>query len=163
MIRIRFLIACMLLCVLGGCGYGFSHGQSALPEDRRTLFIVEVDNPTPYSWVEPRIRSLLRDEITRRGVGEWTSREQAKGLITIEIDRYYRRSDVTGEKEETLQSVATITFEAIVRSSVDGRVMWRSGDISQEWPFAPGEGDEADQKVTELAVRRLVDRMTTGF
>ncbi|WP_018124366.1 LPS assembly lipoprotein LptE [Desulfovibrio oxyclinae] len=159
----RNALLLLTLLAVAGCGYGFSRGKSVLPEQYRTLAIAEVKNPAPLSWLEPRVRSLLRDEVTRRGLAEWASGERADALITIEIEKYYRRASVTGEDEETLQSDAKFVFEGIIRSSVDGSVIWRSGTISQDWPFQAGEEDEADAKVTELGIRRLADRMANDF
>lgn len=163
MLRFRLPAAFMLLFLLAGCGYGFSHGQSVLPEDKRTMAIVEVKNPAPLSWLEPRLRSLLRDEVTRRGIGQWSSHDKAKSLVTIDVKEYFRRSSVTGTQEETLQDEARITFECIIRSSVDGTVIWRSGSLTQVWKYTPGNEDEADKTVTELAIRRLADRMSNDF
>lgn len=156
-------MVCLLLLSLGGCGYGYSRGQSVLPEDKRKLAIVEIINPAPLSWLEPRLRSLIRDEVTRRGIATWAAPDKADALMTIDIERYYRRSSVTGQDEETLLSTATISFEATIRSAVDRSVIWRSGKITRKWQFQPAHGEDADMEVTKLAVRRLADLMSNRF
>ncbi|MBG0789407.1 MAG: hypothetical protein H0S80_02800 [Desulfovibrionaceae bacterium] len=158
--------ALFLLLVLAGCsGYHFGEGDSSvLDPEYRTIAIEDVNNPTTLSWLEPEVRKLLRDELNRRGTITWTDdRARADALITIDITRYNRPTAVAGRREETLRSEAIFEFEAHIRSSRSGEVLWRSGRMSQTWPFFTGDEAEADAEVTRLGIRRLADRMTQNY
>ncbi|MBC15871.1 MAG: hypothetical protein CL942_02340 [Desulfovibrio sp.] len=157
----------LLLCfLLVGCGYsvGPSSDHFVLAEKYRTMGIAEVDNPTMFTWLEPRLRKLLRDEMTNRGVITWVDdREDADALISIDIESYTRRTAVEGENDETLRSSAKLEFSAVVRSAVDDSVLWSSGRISQSWPFFSGQESEADEEVTRLGIRDLANRMSQNY
>lgn len=114
--------------------------------------------------LEPRIRRILRDELTRRGIVKWVdSKSQADALITINIEKFYRPTTVSGEKDQTLQSSANFVFSAEIKSATDGSIIWNSGSISQSWPFFSGQEAEADKEVTLLGIRRLADRMSQNY
>ncbi len=134
-----------------------------LPPASRDLFIDRVDNPTAFPWMESRLRSLYRDEVTRRGWARWVDRKQATGLVSITVKRYQRNTGVYGRQDQTLRYYATLTISARVTSALDGSVLWDSGDITQSEPFSLGEETTVDNLVTDLAVRQLVDRMTQGY
>ncbi|MUM76592.1 hypothetical protein GKC30_02965 [Pseudodesulfovibrio sp. F-1] len=166
---VRTLIPLLLpaaLFLLTACGYsvGGAGERSVLGPEFRTLAISGVENPTTLPWLESRVRSLLRDELTRRGAITWTdSRNQADALIHITIHKYFRPTAVEGSREQTLRSSAIFLFSAEVISNTDSSVVWRSGEILQEWPFYPGQEDEADAEVTNLGIRRLADKMEQNY
>ena len=155
----------LLPLLLAGCGYSFGEsGQSVLAEQYRTLAISGVENPTTMSWLEPRLRKLLRDELTKRGTIKWVDeKKDADALINIRILRYNRPTAVAGSKDETLQSVASFEFETTIKSATDGSILWTSGRIAQDWPFFSGQETEADKEVTQLGIRRLADRMSQDY
>ena len=158
--------ALFLLLALAGCGgYALGGGNSSvLAPEYRTLAIDKISNPTTLSWIEPRIRKLLRDEFNRRGTITWTDdRTNADALISINIHQYNRPTAVAGENDETLRSMANFQFEAVITSTTTDAELWRSGVIGQDWPFFPGDGAEADAEVTRLGIRRLADRMTQNY
>lgn len=159
-------IVLMLPLMLAACG-GYSFGEantSVLTPEYRTIAISGVTNPTTLSWLEPRIRKLLRDELNNRGTITWVDNQsKADSVIQITIKRYNRPTAVTGAKEETLRSVANFVFEADIRSTTDDSLLWQSGTISQDWPFFSGDETEADMEVTRLGIRRLADRMTQNY
>lgn len=161
---IRAFLLLPLLLLLVSCGYNFADGQTAsLPPEFRKLFIDRVENPAPESWLEPRIRSLLRDELSRRPWATWTDRKDATALVRIDIQSYHRQTKVTGEDDVSLQYEVSIKLSGTVVDNLSGRVIWSSGSISEEWPYEAGNDEIADNKVTELAIRRFVDRMSNNF
>ena len=155
----------LLLLLLAGCGYSFGEsGQSVLTERYRTLAISGVENPTTLTWLEPRLRKLLRDELTRRGSVKWVDdRKDAEALISIRIIRYNRPTSVAGQGDVTLQSTASFQFEATIKSNIDGSTLWSSGEMTQNWPFFSGQESEADMEVTKLGIRRMADRMAQDY
>jgi len=162
---LRALLPLLGLLLLWGCGYSFGEsGQSVLPERNRTLAIAKIDNPTTMSWLEPRLRKLLRDELTRRGTVTWVDQQKdADTLLYLKINRYNRPTSVSGSNDETLQSVANFDFEVTIKSALDGSTLWSSGRIDQSWPFFSGQESEADMEVTMLGIRRLADRMAQNY
>lgn len=162
---VPFGLLLLLSLLLAACGYSFGEsGQSVLPEQYRTLAVSRVENPTTMSWLEPRLRKLLRDELTRRGSVKWVDeRKDAEALISIRVIRYNRPTSVAGQGDVTLQSVASFVFEATIKSNVDGSTLWNSGKMSQSWPFFSGQETEADEEVTLLGIRRLADRMAQDY
>lgn len=155
----------MLLALLAGCGgYTFSKsGPVVLPEDKRDIAIAKVINPTTEIWLEPRLRQLLRDEMNNRGWTKWVPKERADALLRVDIVSYSRRTSVKGLKEKTLLLDATIKLRATLTDAHDRRQIWNSGVVTVSEPFLPGEEAQADQTVTDLAIRRLVDRMTQDY
>ncbi len=158
-------IVLLLPLLLLGCGYSFGDkSQSVLQPEYRVLAITGVENPTTLTWLGPRIRALLRDELTNRGTIVWADdHNKADAWIDINIIKYYRPTTVFGVGEKTLQSSAVFEFEAVIRSATDDSVLWSSGRISQNWPFYPGQESFADDEVTKLGIRRLADKMTQNY
>ena len=165
MTPLRYTALFLLLALAGCSGYSFGEGgSSVLAPEYRTITIDEVHNPTILSWLEPEMRKLLRDELNNRGTINWTDeRAKADAVISINITRYNRPTAVAGESEQTLRSEAILEFEAEIRSTRSGTVLWRSGRLSQDWPFFSGDEAQADAEVTRLAIRRLADLMTQNY
>lgn len=165
MTPLRYTALFLLLALAGCSGYTMGEGgSSVLAPEYRTISIDEVSNPTTLSWLEPEVRKLLRDELNNRGTITWTDdKTKADALLSINITRYHRATAVAGESEETLRSVAQFEFEAEIRSTRSGNVLWRSGRMTQSWPFFTGDGTKADAEVTRLGIRRLADRMTQNY
>jgi len=163
LLRLIILILPLLLAACGG--YSFGEGDtSVLPPDHRTLAVGEVTNPTTLSWIEPRIRSLLRDELHNRGTITWSdTKAGADAVIDITVEQYNRPTAVTGTNDQTLRSVAIFRFRAVIRSAMDDSVLWESSTISQNWPFFSGDEKNADLEVTRLGIRRLADLMTQNY
>ncbi|MBU4190942.1 MAG: hypothetical protein KUA35_14910 [Pseudodesulfovibrio sp.] len=159
------MLLAILLLVLAACGYSVGgSGESVITPEYRTMAISGVDNPTTLAWLEPRVRELLRDELTRRGTVTWTDeRSRADSLIHITIIKYYRPTAVEGSSDQTLRSNAIFRFSAEIKSATDGHSIWSSGEIGQDWPFYQGQEDEADAEVTSLGIRRLADRMEQNY
>jgi len=158
-------IPLMGLLILSACGYSMGDSDySVLEPEYRTLAVSGVDNPTTQTWLEPRIRQLLRDELTRRGTIVWADdSSKADSLIQITIERFNRPTSLEGGRDETLRSSANLKFNATIRSATDDSVLWRSGTISQSWPFYSGQESLADQEVTRLGIRQLADRMSENY
>ncbi|MCJ2165963.1 MULTISPECIES: LPS assembly lipoprotein LptE [unclassified Pseudodesulfovibrio] len=155
-----------ILLMLAGCGgYSFGEGDiSVLAPEYRTIAVGKISNPTTLSWLEPRVRKLLRDELNNRGSITWVdTKAGADAVISIDIQRYNRPTAVAGEYDETLRSVAIFQFEATIRSTTDDSVLWRSSLINQDWPFFTGDEEEADMEVTRLGIRRLADQMSQNY
>lgn len=166
MTLLRHTTIILLLLALAGCsGYSFGEGgTSVLPPEYRTLAVDEIKNPTTLSWLEPRLRKLLRDELNRRGTITWVDdKSDADALITIDIERYYRPTAVEGRDEQTLLTEAIFQFKGVIRSNTDDSVIWSSGSINRTWPYATGNGDQADMEVTRQGIQRLADRMTQDY
>lgn len=162
---LRYIVFIMLFAMTACSGYSLGEGNSnVLAPEYRLLAIDEVSNPTTLSWMEPRIRKFLRDELNNRRTISWTDdRRRADALITITVNRYNRPTAVAGENDTTLRSSADFQFEAVIRSATTGKELWRSGTISQNWPFFTGDEEAADKEVVRLGIRRLADRMTQNY
>lgn len=159
-------ISILLMLALAGCsGYSFGEGDvTVLPPEYRTLAIEEVVNPTTLSWIEPRLRKLLRDELNRRGTITWTDDiNKADALITLKVIKYNRPTAVSDSSGETLRSDAIFTYQAEISSAGTGAVLWNSGRMTQTWPFFTGDEEKADEEVTLLGIRRLADKMTQNY
>jgi ribosomal protein L31 len=158
-------IALLGLLILSACGYSMGESEhSVLKPEFRTIAISGVDNATTQTWLEPRIRKLLKDELNRRGTIRWVDdRKAADALIHINISRYNRPTALEGDKDQTLRSNASIRLQATIRSTTGDEVLWESGIISQSWPFYTGQESQADKEVTSLAIRQLADKMSENY
>lgn len=172
----RFLGLALLLAAaltLSGCGYTFTGQGTLLGPDTgavsrldpafRTMALVRVENPTVEPWLEPRLRSLIRDEFTRRRFITWTDKDKATSLLTVVIKRFTRSTVVAGQQDQSLKLGTGLTLIFRVQRASDGAVLWDSGEQSQSESFFPGDSEGADLRVTDLIVRRMADLMTQNY
>jgi hypothetical protein len=156
---------------LAGCGYTFTGqaptggGQTAsrLEPGLRKMILVRVDNPTTESWLEPRLRSLIRDEFNRRRLVTWTDRAGATSQLTVIIKKYTRETAVSGQWDQSEKLSTGLTLVLRVTRASDGAQIWDSGEQSWSESFYPGDSEGADMRITDLAVRRLADLMTQNY
>lgn len=157
--------------VLAGCGYTFTGmgsedadaSAARLAPEMRHMALVRVENPTTESWIEPRLRSLIRDEFTRRRLVTWTDKAKATSQLTVIIKGYTRGTLVSGQQDQSVKLQTSITLQFRVHRTSDGALLWASGEQGQSESFYPGDSDGADLRVTDLAVRRMADLMTQNY
>ncbi|MGE4263941.1 MAG: LPS assembly lipoprotein LptE [Desulfovibrio sp.] len=162
------LIALLALC---GCGYHFTGSAPAdgteqasrLAPELRKMAVARVDNPTTEAWLEPRLRSLVRDEFNRRRLVTWTDKAKATSLLTITIKKYTRATALYGQADQSLKLDAGITVIFRVTRATDGSIIWDSGEQTQDESYYPGDSEGADMRVTDMLVRRMADLMTENY
>jgi predicted small lipoprotein YifL len=160
----RTVLLTLALLLLAGCGYkNTQSGPVALPENKRKLFLEDVENPTLETDLYARIRSLVRDELTRRGQVQWVPRGAAEALMSVDIRTFTSRASVKDAEDETLRSTASITLDAEIVSATDRSVLWTSGEVSASEPFTTGGQEDAEERAILLGVERLVDRLGQNF
>jgi len=168
---LRLAVAIAACLGLWGCGYHFTgtgssdgtEQASRLAPDQRNMALVRVDNPTTESWIEPRLRSLIRDEFNRRHLVTWTDKAKATSLLTIIIKKYTRSTALSGESDQTVKLNAGITVTFRITRATDGGIIWDSGEVTQNESYYPGDSEGADSRVTDMLVRRMADLMTENY
>jgi hypothetical protein len=135
----------------------------ALPDDRRALFIEEIENPTLMTSLNFRLRSLIRDELSRRGNVRWVDAGEASAVMQIEILTFTSSVTVTGSQDQTLRSAAVIVINGTILSAADRSVLWTSGNVSARESFTSGGEEDAEDRVIQLAVQRMVDRLAQNY
>jgi len=161
-------LAALALC---GCGYHFtgsapadgSEQASRLAPELRKMAVVRVDNPTTEAWIEPRLRSLIRDEFNRRRLVTWTDKAKATSLLTIIIKKFTRSTALAGESDQSVKLSTGIIVIFRVTRATDGAIIWDSGEQSQNESYYPGDSEGADMRVTDMLVRRMADLMTENY
>lgn len=163
-----FAATTLLLC---GCGYHFTgsapadgtQAASRLAPELSMMTLMRVDNPTVEAWLEPRLRSLIRDEFNRRRLVTWTDKAKATSLLTITIKRYTRSTAVAGEADQSVKLSTGIVATFRITRATNGSIIWDSGELSQDESFYPGDSEGADMRVTDLMVRRMADLLTENY
>ncbi|TIH17358.1 hypothetical protein D0S45_06785 [Marinifilum sp. JC120] len=157
----------LLLCVVfavSACGY---HNSATEPnrvgEQFREVAIAKVENPTLERWLEPKLRSMMRDEITRRGQLVWTDKSKAEALFNIRILELSDGSRILGDQDVTLKYDMTLKLQMKVTSATDGALIWNSGPLEVTESYYVGQEEETKQLIIKLMVRRLVDRMNQAY
>lgn len=159
------LLVLIAASLLWGCGrYGFTakEGQSALPEDVRTIYVRSVENPTMHTWLPARLVSNFRDEITQRHMLEWSTRDAADALVDLEIVRFAISSSLLTKEETTLQYSASVTLNARIYGRADNDLLWQRSSSWSE-TFLAANDQVARERALDLAVQRLVDQLTDAY
>jgi hypothetical protein len=154
-----------LAALAAGCGY--SVGSSApvvLPQGKRSLAINKVDNPTTELWLEPKLRSILRDELGGRGLAVWTDTSKAETLLNVRVMRLTRGAAVKDKRDKTLKYEVEIRLEGKLINGKDRTPLWESGAIMvSEYYYNEGDRESAEELCVTMAVRELADRMGQNF
>ena len=157
----------VLVCFFSGCGYHVSRqAPIVLPEGVTKVFLDRVVDPTTKPWLEPRLRTLLRDEFTRRGQVRWVPRDQAQALLRVEIIRFSDGSMIFDSEERTIKSEARLTLKGRIFRRADQSLLWSSGTITTRQSYVTGDASarlEAGTRAVELAVEQLADALAMGF
>jgi outer membrane lipopolysaccharide assembly protein LptE/RlpB len=162
------LLALLLLAASSACGYHFS-GLSpvSMPHGITRLHLQRVDDPTTQSWLEPRLRTVLREEFTRRGGVEWVPAGQAQGLLHVEILSYSSATKLENVRERTVKSQVVLKLRARIVRAGQGTELWRSGLVQATESFTGPEDSsqsrQAGERAVELGAERLADELGQNF
>ncbi|MFW5730601.1 MAG: LPS assembly lipoprotein LptE [Desulfonatronovibrionaceae bacterium] len=169
---------CLLIILTGlaACGYRFE-GASAidLPRGMTRLNITQVINPTQEVWLEPYLRSSLKDEFHRRGGVDWVAADKAQGHVQVEIFQFRTSDSVIGVDETSVKSTLTIVMSVKILSAETSQELWNSGRLTGRDSYfleaapslTPGSvsagRSPAGQEAVDQAVSRAADRLSSGF
>ncbi len=164
-IRNTALFCLLWLVLLSGCaGYGAGKDDNlVLGPDHRSLYIKSVDNPTLRADLESRLRAVLRDEMTRRGNIQWSEPGAAKAYVKIRVESFTSTTSITDKYDKSVLLSANVTLSATIFDAAGGDSLWNSGNVSASQNFLTGDRAAAEEKVIDLAVRQLVDRLHQNF
>jgi len=118
---------CLLLSILTGCGYTLAGSGSVLPEDVKTIAVINVINKTTEPGLGPRFTEELRSRFERYGVVKVVDNPaeadaQLKARIT-EVSASVR--NVTGDTDVEVDNDLALTVSAeLVKKN--GQVLWRN-------------------------------------
>ena len=163
---LRALLAAALagLALAACAGYGPQGRETlSLPEDRRDLCIVSVDNPTLRPSLSSQLRNLLRDELSKRGQIRWTSREKATAIVHLRVQDFSSQTTLAGSHDETLKSTASITVEAWIERRPEGGLLWKPHTVSIARSYTANDRSDAEDQVLEQAAQRLADLMNQAY
>lgn len=168
---LALILVFLTAAALSGCGYSFTGSSATTTNDAstrmapelRNMALIRVDNPSTEAWLEPRLRSLIHDEFNRRRVVTWTERAKATSLLTVTIKKFSRETYISGQQSQSVKLHTNLTLSFKVTRASDGAVLWDSGQQTQTESFYPGDSESADQRVTDLMVRRMADLMTQNY
>ena len=170
-----------VLCIallLPACGYQLTaRAPIQLPQDSTRLYLDKVTNPTTETWIEPMLRSSLRDELTRRGNVAWVSRDEAEATVNIDVRSYSTSDSLKGRDDVTLKSAASIQMVVTFFSTKTNALIWTSGPILASESFrgaseiqsssgtlqSTSAKREATQEAVDLAVRKVADQLGQKF
>lgn len=170
-----------MLCIalfLPACGYQLTaRAPIQLPDDSTRLYLNKVTNPTTETWLEPMLRSSLRDELTRRGNVTWVDREQAEATVNIDVRSYSTSDALKGRDDVTLKSSASIHMVVTFYSAKTNALIWTSGPVTASESYRGSGGTrsstgelqynnakrEATQNAIDLAVRMVADNLGQKF
>jgi len=162
---IRTALLCLLLAALAACA-GYSAGGGGdlvLGPEHRSLYIKDVDNPTMRAELESRLRSVMRDEMTKRGHIQWSERGKAAAYVKVRVERFTSTTSISDKYDKSVLLSANVTLSATIHDAASGDPIWHSENVSASQNFLTGDRASAEEKVLDLAVRRLVDRMHQNF
>jgi hypothetical protein len=170
-----------VLCIalsLPACGYELTaRAPIQLPQDSTRLYLDKVTNPTTETWIEPMLRSSLRDELTRRGNVTWVDRDEAEATVNIDVRSYSSADSLKGRDDVTLKSEARIRLVVTFYSTKTNAMIWTSGTIRAAESYRGSGGRrtesgviqkssnkrEATQEAIDLAVRKVADQLGQKF
>lgn len=161
------LLALAGLVLTAGCGYHLSARMPyALPQDISTVFLARVNNPSTNSWLEPKLRTEFRDELTKRGGIQWVAGHEAEGKLELDIQSFQSGTKLEDSQEKNVRSEMVLTLEAKLFSSRDDSLLARTGSIvvSESFdPQSPADENAAQDRVVELASELAVERLNQVF
>ena len=159
------LLLLLLLLSATGCGYHLAgHTPVEMPGGITSLSIGEVANPSVETWLGPRLRNNVWDELTRRSDLLLLDRGKADAVLELRIRRYSSSALLKGRREQTLKSNVTITVEGRLFRTADNVSLWESGPVTVSESFVTeAEERSAAEQAVDRAARRLVDRLDQNF
>ena len=150
----------LMPALLSGCGYNFAgDGPLAIPKNIKTLYIVEFNNPTLETGLNPYVRAMLRDEFTRRGV-KWASKEHADGFVTITI--LNSRTDSWHDAYDRSFTRVSLRMSVQIKNAADNSLLWDSGAVSRSDTYMYDLALSQEQLIQEL-VKDIGDRLTQAY
>lgn len=160
--RGRWVLALVVVALLGGCNYSFRAG-SFPPPHIETISIEPFENETARF----ELSAELYDQLLRNLPGALGIRtaggEVADAVVRGSINRYdvaapNYRSGAAGRPAEVLQRQVNISVSVQIIDLVENVILWESSSVTALGEFPEGAPEETGrQRAIELLVQEIVD------
>jgi len=133
------VVVCFFL--LSGCGYAFQGSGSILPDDVKTITILQAENNTTEPGLGLQLTEKLRSRFERYGAVKVVppGRDADAELITRILQLQNRVRDTTGNTDIALEYELEITISAVLRRR-NGQVLYRNSKLRASEIY-PGVSD----------------------
>lgn len=165
---IKYFILCYFLLHIFACGYKWTASNPiSLPKGITKLYLEKVENPTTQTWLEPRLRTALKEEFTKRGQIQWVKETKTQGLVQIDITHFSSSTKLEDAQKRTVKSEVTLGLEVKIFSQPEHVLLWNSGSVVvRESYTGPEEGTQrrkAEYRVVDLGVEKVANKLSQEF
>jgi outer membrane lipopolysaccharide assembly protein LptE/RlpB len=152
-------MAVTLTALLVGCGYHFA-GSGSFPAGVSRIFITLLENRSVDTGAESVFTNDLIFEFTRnRPESLAQERSAADGILTGTIVSIFventSRSTVSAGVERRVTGILNLQLE-----SPDGRILWSSGNITENQTYAVVDGNKTATDLNRSAAIAAVSKKT---
>ena len=171
--RISYLLLCLTLIGMAGCGYTLV-GQGSLPKHIKTVAIPVFENTTLEKGVEDVLTKAVIDVYISGGKVRLVSEGEADALLRGKIRSYNAREAVTyNDSNEVSSYRLTVTLDLELQDLTRNEVFWKTENLSGNVTFDGGpdvdvttqQGNE--EKALKTVAKDLAERIwalsTEGF
>ncbi len=153
-------LALLFLLLLTGCGYHFSGRDAGALSGVGTLRIELFGNRT----AEPYLENWVTDAVTYRfartpGMKFVEGKSVPDAVLSGTVLAYSTDPVAYFQKDRIAEYRSTMTVEAVLASTADGRVLWKDRvEWSEEYPVSFDKSDQEDAETA--AIRVIADRVS---
>ncbi len=154
----------LLILFVGGCGYHLmDHSPMVLPGNIKKIYISNIKNPTSDVQLSSLMHTSLIDEFSKRSMPiEWSQRDNAEGILKVEIVDFSKKTYVENSKEQTLKSDLCLTIRGYLYDQQD-RLLWDSREIKQCESIPQNVSDAEISKAREKVIKDISIEMAMSL
>ena len=129
-LKIRIILASLLVMTLQSCGYTFQGSGSILPPDVKRIYIPLVENNSTESGLTTLFTDSLKDQFEKYGVVRIVDDiADADAVLRARILKVQRSTGaVSGETDSAIQLDTTMYLSAELRRTT-GTVLWKDPSL----------------------------------
>jgi outer membrane lipopolysaccharide assembly protein LptE/RlpB len=124
----RYVLSCLCLIILSGCGYVFRGSGSILPPDVKSIFIPEVENNSTQLGLGDKVTNALREEFESYGTVTVVERQgEADAVLKVQILDVVQSTGATRSTNNTALQMDTTMYVSGELRRTSGPLLWREG------------------------------------
>ena len=159
----------IITLIIQGCGYQFSStSHNPFPTNITSFYIQKVKNPTTDPTLPLTVKHIFIEELSKRLPDiHICSKENAKGLIILDITTYSKQTELENINKQTIKSNICISINAFFYNSKNKKLIWNSkiiqGCESSSGELTTQNISNIQQKIIRDVMEKLAIQLKNNF